>query len=65
MARYFLDEWGLGGFIYFKFGMVAFIEVIAHLIAIKKVEVGRRLLEFGTLAVSLVVIYSMYLLVSH
>lgn len=65
VARYFFEGWGLGGIVYFKFAMVALIEVIAHLIAIKNVPVGRRLLDFGTLAVSVVVIYSMYLLVSH
>ena len=40
MARYFLEQWGLGGIIYFKFAMVAFIEVIAHIVAIKNVAVG-------------------------
>ncbi len=42
--------------------MVGFIEVIAHIVAIKNVAVGRRLLEFGTFIVSVVVIYSMFLL---
>jgi hypothetical protein len=65
VARYFFNGWGLGGIIYFKFGMVAFIEIIAHVIAIKKVPVGRRLLDFGTLIVSVVVIYSMLLLLSN
>jgi hypothetical protein len=65
VPRYFFEGWGLSGIIYFKFVMVAFIEVIAHLIALKKIPVGRRLLDFGTLVVSIVVIYSMYLLVSH
>jgi hypothetical protein len=45
--------------------MVGFIEVIAHIIALKNVAVGRRLLDFGTLIVCVVVIYSMYLLLSH
>jgi|SRR5580704_4935830 hypothetical protein len=65
VARYFFEHWQLGGIIYFKFGMVAFIEIIAHLIALKKVPVGRRLLDFGTLVVSVVVIYSMLLLLSN
>jgi hypothetical protein len=34
-------------------------------VALKNVPVGRRLLEFGTLIVSVVVIYSMLLLVAH
>ena len=65
VARYFLEGWGLAGIIFFKFGMVAFIEVISHIVAIKNVAAGRRLLEFGTLIVSFVVIYSLLLLVSH
>jgi hypothetical protein len=65
IARYFFEHWQLGGIVYFKFGMVAFIEIIAHVIAIKKVPVGRRLLDFGTLVVSVVVIYSMLLLLSN
>lgn len=65
VANYFLAGWGLAGIIYFKFAMVAFIEVISHLVALKNVSAARRLLEFGTLAVSVVVIYSMLLLVSH
>jgi hypothetical protein len=65
VARYFVEGWGLSGIIYFKFAMVGFIEVLAHLVAMKNLAAGRRLLEFGTVAVSLVVIYSMLLLVSH
>jgi hypothetical protein len=65
VARYFVEGWGLSGIIYFKFVMVALVEVIAHLVALKNIPVGRRLLEFGTLVVSVVVIYSMLLLVSH
>lgn len=65
VAGYFFHHWNLAGIVYFKFAMVAFIEVISHVIALKNVAVGRRLLDFGTLVVSLVVIYSMYLLMSH
>jgi hypothetical protein len=65
VARYFFQGWGLAGIVYFKFIMVGFIEVIAHIVALKTVPVGRRLLDFGTLIVCVVVIYSMYLLLSH
>jgi hypothetical protein len=65
VAGYFFHHWNLAGIVYFKFVMVGFIEVIAHVIALKNVAVGRRLLDFGTLIVSVVVIYSMYLLMSH
>jgi hypothetical protein len=65
VARFFLEGWGLRGIVYFKFATVGLVEVIAHLVAMKKVAVARRLLEFGTLVVSVVVIYSMLLLVTH
>jgi hypothetical protein len=65
VARFFWDGWGVSGIVYFKFLMVAVVEVIAHIVAIQKVNVARRILEFGTLAVSIVVIYSMLLLVWH
>jgi hypothetical protein len=65
VARFFFERWDLGGIVYFKFATVGLVEVIAHLVAMKKVAVARRLLEFGTLVVSVVVIYSMVLLVTH
>ena len=36
-----------------------------QIVAIRNLHLGRRLLEFGTLVVALVVLYSMYLLLSH
>jgi len=65
VARYFLEGWGLRGIVYFKFAMVAIVEVIAHVVALKHMTLARRLLEFGTLSASAVVIYSMYLLLAH
>ena len=65
VARWFLRGWGLTGIIAFKFTMVAVVEVIAHVIALRQLQLGRRLLEFGTLVVSLVVLYSMYLLLTN
>jgi hypothetical protein len=65
VARFFVEGWGVRGIVAFKFAIVALVEVIAHIVAMKQVVVGRRLLEFGTLVVSTVVIYSMFLLVSH
>jgi hypothetical protein len=68
VARFFLEHWSQHGFldfraiVYFKFANVAFVEVIAYIIAIRRIEIARRLLEFGTLLVAVVVIYSMYLL---
>jgi Domain of unknown function (DUF5658) len=65
VARWFFEGWGLHGIIAFKFTMVAVVEVIAQVIALRNLGLGRRLLEFGTVIVALVVLYSMYLLVTH
>jgi hypothetical protein len=65
VARYIFEGWGLRGIVIFKFSMVAVVEVIAQVVALRKLELGRRLLEFGTVVVALVVLYSMYLLLTH
>jgi hypothetical protein len=65
VARYIFEGWGLSGIVVFKFSMVAVVEVIAQIVALRKLQMGRRLLEFGTLVVALVVLYSMYLLLTH
>jgi hypothetical protein len=65
VARWFFDHWELSGIVAFKFTMVAVVEVIAQVVAMRQLQLGRRLLEFGTLVVALVVLYSMYLLLSH
>jgi hypothetical protein len=65
VARFFLEHWNVGGIVAFKFATVAIVETIAHVVAMQRVEVARRLLDFGTIVVSGVVLYSMYLLISH
>jgi Domain of unknown function (DUF5658) len=65
IARYFFLRWNVWGIVYFKFANVAVVEIIAHIVATKNVVVARRLLDFGTLVVATVVIYSMLLMVSH
>ena len=62
VAQFFLERWDLRGIVYFKFATVGLVEVIAHLVATKNIVAARRLLEFGTLVVSVVVIYSLVLL---
>jgi hypothetical protein len=64
VAGYFLD-WGPQGLIFFKFGIVAFVAVIAQIIATKKLRTARWLLNFATVLVACVVIYSLTLLLRH
>jgi len=65
VARYVFEHWELSGIVIFKFSMVAVVEVIAQIVALRQLQLGRRLLEFGTLVVAVVVLYSMYLLLWH
>lgn len=65
VARFFLYHWGIQGMVYFKFAMVAFVCVIAQVIAARRHETARRLLYAATLIVASVVVYSMYLFASH
>ncbi|WP_240928108.1 DUF5658 family protein [Thalassoroseus pseudoceratinae] len=65
VARYFFDRWGMKGMIYFKFGMVAFVLVLAQIIATKRPKVAEYLIKFATLVVGGVVVYSFYLFLRH
>ena len=62
IARAILHRWGISGMVYFKFGMIALVSVIAEAVGQKRVELGRNLLRLGTLVVGAVVIYSLMLL---
>lgn len=62
-ANFFYLRWGFNGMIAFKLILVAFICVVAQLIAIKKLHTGRNVLYLGSLVTGLVVIYSARLFV--
>ena len=62
IARYFLDSWGVEGLTWFKFSLVALVIAICQVIARHKIHVARRVLNFSTLLVSGVVLYSLLLL---
>ena len=61
LANYFIAGWGIKGMVYFKFTLVAVVTVIAQIVARKKMSTGRNLLNFGSLIVAGVVIYSIAL----
>jgi len=61
LANYFIARWGIKGMVYFKFALVAVVTVIAQIVARKKMTTGRNLLNFGSLIVAGVVIYSFIL----
>ncbi|MGQ0637113.1 MAG: DUF5658 family protein [Planctomycetaceae bacterium] len=65
LAEYFLCGWGFSGLAFFKFSLVGVVAVVCQVIARRKIDVARRLLRFGTLAVFAVVAYSATLLIQH
>lgn len=63
VAGWFLEGWGpVKGLLAYKLSMVAFVCVIAQIIARKRLAAARRLLWFGTAVVGAVVLYSLFLL---
>ncbi len=66
IASYFLNHWGpVKGMLYFKLGLVVIVCVITQLIALKDVKKARWVLNFGTVAVVCVVLYSLRLFLNH
>lgn len=65
VAQFFYNRWGIKGMIYFKLGMVAGICTIAHVVSLQRPEWARRLLQFATVVVTIVVVYSVLLLIRH
>lgn len=62
IARWFLHRWGPRGMVYLKFSVVLFVVLLTQYIAQRKMSSARRLLNFGTVVVGCVVIYSLILL---
>lgn len=65
IPRYFLYSWGFDALVYFKFALVAVVAVICQVIARRKIDVARRVLNFATLLVTGVVVYSIVLMVQN
>ena len=65
IANFFLSKYGFKGMIYFKFALVAFVTVVAQIIARTKPRTARILLNTGTAIVGAVVVYGAYLWVQH
>ena len=65
IANFILSNYGFRGVVYFKFALVAFVSVIAQVIARSRPRTAKTLLNTGTVIVSLVVLYSLYLWVRY
>ena len=62
IANYFQQRWGFDGMILLKMLSVAFVSVLAQVIAVKDIAAAKRLLIIGSLIVFGVVVYSAMLL---
>jgi hypothetical protein len=66
VARYFIESWGpVKGMLGFKLTVVTFVCLVAQIIAIKREDLGRKVLLFGTVATGAVVVYSVALYLRH
>lgn len=65
VAQYFLNHWGVKGLLMFKMAVVAFVCVIAQIVATKKEASARFLLVVGTIVVLAVVVFSLKLFLVH
>ncbi len=65
VANYFLHRWGFAGMIFFKMIVVAFVCLIAQVIAWKNLTRAIWLMRLGILIVGSVVVYSAVLFVQH
>ncbi len=63
-ANWLLAQYGFRGMVYFKFALVAFVTVIAQIIARTNPKTARALLIAGIAIVGMVVVYSSYLWVT-
>jgi hypothetical protein len=62
IARFVLYTWGPRGMLYFKAWLTMLVCVISQIVAQRRPVWARRLLEFGTLVVTVVLLYSAWLL---
>ncbi len=65
VANYFLSRWGTKGLVFFKFGVVAFVVVIAQVVARQKPTTAKWLLNLGAIFVAGVVVYSLFIMVRY
>ncbi len=65
IARFFLNGWGTKGLVFFKFVVVTLVVVIAQVVARKRMNTAKWLLNLGSLVVGAVVVYSLLIMLRH
>ena len=62
VAAYFLYRWGpFKGMLIFKLSLVTFVCIITQIVALKNVRLARWVLNFGSVVVTGVILYSLML----
>lgn len=61
IAAHFLNHWGIRGLFLFKLALVVFVCLVCFTIALRREETARMVFVIGTVAVTSVVIYSVWL----
>ena len=59
------SQWGFAGMVAYKFLLVGIVVMNSFIIVRYRPEIARRLIQFATLVVNAVVIYSLFLLLIH
>lgn len=65
IADFFIKRWSTTGLVFFKFGVTAFVVVIAQIVARKKPKTAKMLLDFGAFFVGAVVVYSLLIMLRN
>ena len=65
IADFFIKRWSTTGLVFFKFGVIAFVVVIAQVVARKKPRTAKLLLDLGSLFVGAVVVYSLLIMLKN
>ena len=64
VANFFLSRWNIRGLVYFKMTLVAVVALLAQVIAHRNLARARQVLILGTVIVAMVVLYSVYLILT-
>jgi hypothetical protein len=65
VADFFIKRWSTTGLVFFKFGVTAFVVVIAQIVARRKPKTAKVLLDFGAIFVGAVVVYSLLIMLRN
>jgi hypothetical protein len=65
VARWVFDRWNVAGLIAYKFGLVALVVVLGHVIELRRPGWGRAVVLFGCLAAAVVFVQGLRLWLRH